>query len=214
MGPRDDRLGAAAGDPLRPLTADAPQWVWRSFSYEPRRWAAALRDALLTRPMRMRSEAYLLTRQSTDLVKLRQDRVDVKRFLVADASRLERWQPLREAILPLPPGVVAELCAIWRCEAPEECPTVVGMDDLYAFVSRRLPEVQVVPTRVWRRDYRHHECTVQRATMLLGGSVHEMLAFQHPTLATLRGALEAVGLTPADNTSCLSALRRELGWPA
>ena len=108
---------------------------------------------------------------------------------------------------------MADLCALWECDAPPECPTIIGPDDLYAFLSHHLHDVQVLPARIWRRDYRLHDCVVQRATMLVGGSVLEMLAFEHSDLATLRSALRAVRLTGEENTSCLAALRRQLGWP-
>jgi|CXWL01.1.fsa_nt_gi hypothetical protein len=213
MAHRENHQAVMLDEPKLPVANAHPRWVWRSFDYQPRRWHEVLRDALPTQPGRMLSETYLLTRQSMNLVKLRQDRVDVKRLLTAEASGLERWQPVRDAVMPLAPEVVADLCALWQCEAPPACPTVGSPDELYAFLSRHLRDVQVLPARIWRRDYHLHDCMVQRATMLVGGTVLEMLAFEHQDLATLRAALRAVRLTGEENTSCLMALRRQLGWP-
>lgn len=213
MVPYDDDSPVMLREPNPTLANADPRWVWRSFDYQPRRWHEVLREALPTQPGRMLSETYLLTRQSMNLVKLRQDRVDVKRLLSAEASGLERWQPVREAFLPLAPEAVADLCALWHCEAPPVCPTIAGPDDLYAFLSHHLRDVHVLPARIWRRDYRLLDCVVQRATMLVGGTVLEMLAFEHQDLATLRAALRVVRLTDEENTSCLVALRRQLGWP-
>ncbi|MBK9550057.1 MAG: hypothetical protein IPO52_13370 [Gemmatimonadetes bacterium] len=56
-------------------------------------------------------------------------------------------------------------------------------------------------------------CLVQRRTMLVRGTVLEMLAVEHPELVTLRTALQAMQLTEVPHTSSRTALRHLLGWP-
>ena len=205
------------GDPAGeapPEDNETAQWAWQSFDQSPRRWHQALRHAQPSGGGYMRSETYLLTRHSTNLVKLRQDRVDVKRLMATEPSGMEAWATVRRLPLPLSPPVIAELCTGWQCDPPRPCPTIRTVDDFHAFLAQQLPEVRVLPARSWRREYRLLECQAERRTILVGGNVLELLAIRHPDLATLRTTLHALDLGKGPTTSVLTALRQLLGWPA
>lgn len=160
----------------------------------------------------MRSETFLLTRHSLDLVKLQQDRVEVKRCIARDPTGVEAWQTISRWMFPVAAGELAQLCASWGCVAAAALPSTVTLDGFHAFIARCMPAVRVLPARSWRRDFFLHGCRLQRASMLVGGSVLEMLALEHADRDALLAALQALHLLDEPHLSCLMALRRTLGW--
>ncbi len=209
-----DGDAATAGSGSHPRSVDAgPRWGWRSFDHRPRQWHEALRHALPTGWGQMRSETYLLSRRSTSLVKLQQGRVDVKRRMATEPNGLEAWQTVRRVGFPIPPEDIAALCRCWQVDPPGPSRVVATLDEFHALLAQQLPEVHVLPARSWWREYGLLGCLVQRRTMLVRGTVLEMLAVEHPELVTLRTALQAMQLTEVPHTSSRTALRHLLGWP-
>lgn len=211
MLPRDP--DSPASSPGQAAQTDTPRWTWQSFDQRPWHWHAVLRDARPRGWGRMRSETFLLTRHTTDIVKLQRDRVDVKRRVARDPAGLEAWQTVWRAAFPLGAGEIAQLCISWGCAAVAPLPSAATLDDLHAFVARCTPSVRVLPSRSWRREYSLGGCRLRRATMLVAGSVLEMLALDHDDRDALHQTLQALRLADEENTSCLAVLRRQLNWP-
>jgi hypothetical protein len=213
MSPRGMHSPDDDPDSPPPDAERSARWVWQSAEHHPRRWHEALRHALPSGRGWMESVTYLLVRHSTGIVKLRQDRVDVKRLMATDPSGLEAWQTVRRATLPWAPSLIKEICLVWERDPPHPCPTIASMDAFHALLAQHCPEVRVLPARSWQREYRLFDCRVRRRTMLVSGAVLELLSVEHTDLATLRAAIEGVHLAAERHTSTLTALRRLLGWP-
>ena len=210
----EDAIVLPESEPTTPAAAPepSPRWEWRSFDYRPQLWQEALRGAAAAGSGALTAETYLLTRQSTSNVKLRDDRVEVKRLLQTDGAGLEQWRPVLKAAFPLAPNVLAELCDHWQRPRPDVCPLLPTSEHLLSFLARQAPDVRVIPLRKWRRAYRLHECTAERATVLVDGGLLETLSLEQADPALLLAALQTLHLDKERNTNYVLALKRLVGW--
>ncbi|MES2304332.1 MAG: hypothetical protein V4558_02455 [Gemmatimonadota bacterium] len=188
------------------------RWEWRTFDFQPERWARLLRQVELTPATAPSHETYLLTPRSPDNVKIREGRVEVKRLLRTSPAGLELWRPALKAEFPLDPDTVLALCHAWRCEQPETIPTIATPDALITWVTRALPEVRVIPIRKIRRRFRLGACEGESVTLDSGNARLESLALEHHDPAVLNEALAELQLSGARNINYVAGLKRFLGW--
>lgn len=188
-----------------------PRWEWRSFDYRPRLWQEALGPGLQLTVDSLTSESYLLAPGVPANVKIRRDRLEVKTLLRTDSAGLQQWWPDLKATFPLDAGNLAALLRLLQCPATEDLPTLATPDALFEFLGRRIPGLRVIPVRKWRRSGTLEGCRVERATVLVSGTVLESLAFEHEDAAVLRQVLQSRGLDQLPNTSYPVALGRVPG---
>jgi hypothetical protein len=196
----------------RPGAPAVSRWEWRTFDYQPQRWQEVLRNGVRSTAGSLRTETYLITPETRYDVTIRDDRIEARELVGSDHSGLEMWRATITAPFPLASGVLAELCAMWRCPEEVDHPNLPTPEHLLAFLQRHMPEVTIVPCRKWRRAYRIHGCRAERATVLAGGELLETLSLEHEDPDVLLEALRNVRLDRERNTSYVIVMKQSLGW--
>ena len=102
------------------MAAIIPRWEWRTFGT---RFGAAEDHFAGLSPggIQESDELYLLS-GAGDNVKVRDDLMDIKVFVEADADGLEQWRPVMKAGFPLAAADVARVFEALRLAPPRACP--------------------------------------------------------------------------------------------
>lgn len=188
------------------------RWEWRTFDYQPERWAHLLHQVELLPSPAPAEEVWFLTPASPDIVKITHGRIEARRLLRTSASGLELWQPSLTADFPLQSDTVMALCDAWRCDRPARAPTVLDAAALLGWIDRALPQVRVLPVRKLRRRFRLLHCEGEWVTFETEAGQLESLSLEHHDPAIVHGALVALRLNGARNINCVDGLKRLLGW--
>lgn len=204
--------GSTPGNSSPATTLPTARWEWRSFEYQPELWQHALGEHPVAVQASLSRETYLLVPDARINVKIRNDRLEVKQLLASDPAGIQQWSPTLQAELPLASSELAALLRIWQCEPAGEFPRRLPARELMRWLLGRVPSLQVIPLKKWRRRYEVDGCRAERATIHARGAILESLAFEHEDPAVLLATLNSRGLDPACNTSYPLALCRLIGW--
>jgi exopolyphosphatase/guanosine-5'-triphosphate,3'-diphosphate pyrophosphatase len=169
--------------------------------------ADARLDALAPESIEQADEVYVLARASDASVKLRDDRLDVKRRLEVAPDGLEQWRPELKAAFPLSAEDVRfVLAALGVNGAASAGPaaTLAALAD--AHTALRLVEVHK------RRE--HHTrggCMAERAELTACGQAVRTLAVEDEDPERVRAVVRELGLTDRRVTSVPGELEELLG---
>jgi exopolyphosphatase/guanosine-5'-triphosphate,3'-diphosphate pyrophosphatase len=162
--------------------AIVPRWEWRAFGDDfgaaERRLAAGDPDAL-----EESDEAYILSAAGDASIKLRGERMDVKRLERVDDDGLEQWRPVLKASFPLKATDVATIKAALAVDVAGSVDT---LDELLA------ADPGVMALRVQKRRCRY----------TFGGCMAEVTEF-----VTEHGATRTLAVESEDPSQVLSVLR-------
>ena len=191
-------------------TGSGAEWEWRAFD-QADRWPASLCEGVPTRVSALRVETYVLTRASPHTVRLWRDRVEVDRLVEQSPVGVDCWESVLDETYPI--GAAALRCL---GDALQVVPcsgggTLSGPELLLAFLTRSCPGVRIAPIRAWAAQCTIDECEVERATVLIGVTLHDTLRLRHPRCDALLATLQRFGLDPGQNVSMVSMLKRHVG---
>lgn len=201
----------SAPDVTSSTTPVVPRWEWRSFArtFATPRTAGAAPAA----PEVEDEETYLVSLLTPHSVKIRGDRLLVKRLERTDTSGLELWRPVLGAEFPIGPESLAVACHAWGIEPPARGTPAHSLADLVRHVvvpHRQLRLVSLVKRRV---PFAVAGCHGERAQITIGRHQWNTVSFEDTDPARIRAALREMGLDPSANESYPRALKRILGMP-
>jgi exopolyphosphatase / guanosine-5'-triphosphate,3'-diphosphate pyrophosphatase len=203
--------GAPAPDVTASTTPVVPRWEWRSFArtfVAPRTIGES--DAGLQEGD---EETYLLSLPTPHHVKVRGDRLEVKRLERTDASGLELWRPVLSATFPIGPESLAVACHAWGIAPPGSGTPAHSLADLVRSVvvpHRQLRLATLVKRRV---PFTVAGCHGERGQITVGGHRWNTVSFEDTDPGRVRAALQELGLDASANESYAAALKRILGVP-
>src|SRR5262249_34293235 len=141
---------SAGGDALNrhggeapPMAEIVPRWEWRAFG-EDFGEAESHFGALEPERVQESDELYLLSRNSDENVKIRDDLLDVKTLEHVNDEGLEQWIPVLKAEFPVPADELGPVLERLRVDAGELARDAYTLDQLLEEVVRPNADLMAV----------------------------------------------------------------------
>jgi exopolyphosphatase / guanosine-5'-triphosphate,3'-diphosphate pyrophosphatase len=188
------------------LAEIVPRWEWRTFGE--RFGAADDRFAELT-PDRVEEsdEIYLLSLDSDASVKVRDDRLDVKRLEHVNDEGLEQWRPVMKATFPLVAQDVALLLSKLGADVPtlaRDAYTLRELGDEVVGPSGSLLAVQV---HKHREHYTVNGCMAEVTELRTGSGSTRTIAIESEDPARVSATVHELGLGSRPNVCVARGLK-------
>lgn len=185
-----------------------PRWEWREFADH---FPPPFRPAEAT-PARSQEEFYLLSLASSQNVKVREGRLEIKE-LERREGELELWRPTLKEAFPVDRDALVLAFRAWQLPVPADLPAQCDLDTLIHDIIPSQPLLRAV--RLTKRRVRLTEFACRGEWIELGidGRRWEGIAFEDEDPAKLLAFLTQMHLTPWRNESYPQALKRFLALP-
>jgi exopolyphosphatase/guanosine-5'-triphosphate,3'-diphosphate pyrophosphatase len=181
-----------------------PRWEWRSFGAGFGAAEATL-TALTPDEVVESAELYLVSAEGRDVVKVRDDVMDVKQLLRVDDDVLEQWAPLLKAPFPLAPDVVSAVAG--ALGVPEPPPVSYSLAALLADVVAPNPHLRAVEVRKRRTRFQLGGCLAELTDVDTDRYRVRTLAVEAEDPQRVVGTLRELGLSTRPNLHFGRALR-------
>lgn len=201
-------MGSASG--VGVPSGIVPRWEWRGFGADFDRADDVLRPLDPERTGRS-DEQYVLSRYGDASVKVRDDKMDVKRLIDVDEHGLELWAPTMKADFPLSVEEVGETLQALGLEVDDPSPAATLGDLLTSAIADR-DALRVVDVHKQRTHYRVGECMVESTEITADGTTTRTVTAESPDPAEVLDTLAQLGLTGRRNVSVAKGLKTMIGF--
>lgn len=187
----------------------ALHWEWRTFGA---RFGAADATFAAMEPEMVEEseEIYLLSPRTDAGVKIRANRVEIKRLEQVDEARLEQWWLAVSKPFPLPPGEVDEVCAALGVTA-RLAEGALSTDELLAALAVPERGVRTVAVHKLRSHYSVNGCRSEIAEVVAAGETTRTLAIEATDAARVMATVRELGLAGRENISYPRWLKAAVG---
>jgi exopolyphosphatase / guanosine-5'-triphosphate,3'-diphosphate pyrophosphatase len=178
------------------------RWEWRTFGEQ---FGGAEQRLGPMRPEGVveSDEAYLLSAEGVDAVKVRDGLMDIKHLEQVDGDGLELWKPVMKSSLPISAADAGTVLAALRVSAPLERERY-DLDDLARAVGRAM---RVVPVHKTRRHCTIGGCMAELTDLSTGDRSTRTIAIESEEPARVIAAVRELGLSSRPNLSVPRGLR-------
>jgi exopolyphosphatase/guanosine-5'-triphosphate,3'-diphosphate pyrophosphatase len=177
-----------------------PRWEWRSFGQEFGHADSAF-AALPVEQVVESTELYVLSATGTDVVKVRDDLMDIKHLQQVSDDGLEQWAPLIKATFPL---TASELSAVTTALAVTAAPPARAdypLDVVLDEVVGPDPELMAVEVHKRRVRYLVGGCMAELTDVRTDHAVTRTIAIESEDPALVMAALDRLGLAAQPNVN-------------
>lgn len=185
------------------------RWEWRTFGEDSGHADARIRE--VTREQQPSEEIYLISPWSDLSVSIRDGALEVRSLEQRNASGLEKWRPVPQAVFPVEPAAVAAVFANWQVKYQITSKRRFSEVRLLSLVGDVAPDIAVIPVRKRRRVGSLSGCLVETSTAEVEGETIRTLAIEHEDASRVIAVLAELGLSAGDNTNYVKELRRVHG---
>jgi exopolyphosphatase/guanosine-5'-triphosphate,3'-diphosphate pyrophosphatase len=177
-----------------------PRWEWRSFGDQFGEADTAF-AALPIEQVVESTELYVLSVSGTDVVKIRDDLMDIKHLQQVSDDGLEQWTPLMKATFPLSASeltaVTTALAVPPAAPARDEC----ALDELLDQVVGPSPELMAVEVYKRRVRYVVGGCMAELTEVRTDGAATRTIAIESEDPALVMVVLGDLGLAARPNVN-------------
>jgi exopolyphosphatase / guanosine-5'-triphosphate,3'-diphosphate pyrophosphatase len=181
-----------------------PRWEWRCFGAGFGKAEAAL-GALAVEQVVESDEVYLVSAEGHDVVKVRDELMDIKRLLRVDDDGLEQWTPHMKAHFPLSPAAVGSMVA--ALGVPEPPSRTYSLAALLADVVDPDPQLRAIEVRKRRTRYQFGGCLAELTDVDTDRYRVRTIAVEAEDPRRVVAALRDLGLATRPNVHFGRALR-------
>lgn len=185
------------------------RWEWRTFGEDSGPAEARIRE--VTREQRPSEEIYLVSPWSDLSVSIRDGALDVRSLEQTNASGLEKWRPVPQAVFPVEPAAIAALFATWQVQYRITSKRRFSDVRLLSLLGDVAPDIAIIPVRKRRRVGSLSGCLVETSTVEVEGETIRTLAIEHEDASRVTSVLNDLGLSAGDNMNYVKELRRVHG---
>lgn len=186
-----------------------PRWEWRTFGEKFGEGEDRIRAYELGN-FKKSSEKYILSRNSNENCKIRDDLMDIKSLQQINDDKLEQWYPTLKEGFPLKAASIQRLFAdFFKIEVP-------ALADSYtyeAFVAlcKQQKDLCVVDVYKERAIYTINEAIVEIAETKFNGVPMRTVCVEHTDPANVIGVVRKLGLEGFENINYIQAMKTAVG---
>lgn len=188
-----------------------PRWEWRTFASGSFGQAEDLIRAAGDARVRRSTEVYILSAQSMNNTKVRDDLMDIKTLKAVDAHKLEQWNPILKAAFPLEADTLQEIFAAFGVAPPQ---LARGAYTFAQYIDELIgPHADLVPVDVVkeRHGFMIDGTIVEIAEVSFNGKAQRTVAVEHEDPALVWATVRKLKLDGFENINYLRAMKASVG---
>ena len=185
-----------------------PRWEWRTFGND---FNGADEKIMALNPsVKKSSEKYILSRNSNENCKVRDDLMDIKSPKAVNEDKLEQWYPTLKESFPLSREAVARLFTeFFKIDVPE----LADSYDYAAFVDlcSQQKDLCVVNVEKVRHITNIDETIVEVAETQFNGVENRTICVEHIDPALVMSVVRKLGVENLPNINYINAMKQAVG---
>ncbi len=188
-----------------------PRWEWRTFGIDlgAGETEVRLHPADKTRESR---EIYILSANSNDNTKIRDELMDIKTLLRVNPDGLEQWSPIMKAAFPIH---ITDLALVFKAfNIP--IPFLNGDEFSYDTYMNQIIGSQrdLKPVNVFKRrtGFTINNCIVEIAQVEFNTQGVSTIAVEHTDPQLVMQTVRELKLTQYENVNYIKAMKQVVGW--
>ena len=186
-----------------------PRWEWRTFGSD---FNGADEKIMALNPsVKKSSEKYILSRNSNENCKIRDDLMDIKSPVNVNEDKLEQWYPTMKLSFPLSKEQVTELFTkYFKIDVPE----LADSYDYAAFVELcgQQKDLCVVDVKKVRYITNIDETIVEVAETEFNGVPNRTVCVEHIDPALVMSVVRKLGVEGLPNINYIRAMKDAVGF--
>jgi exopolyphosphatase/guanosine-5'-triphosphate,3'-diphosphate pyrophosphatase len=188
------------------VTEIVPRWEWRTFGQA---LGAAEADLSTRAPdlAQESSELYVVSAGDGDIVKVRDDLMDVKHLREVHADGLEQWSPVMKAPFPLSSTDVAAVTGALGVEPVTQSRSTYSLAELLSEVVDPHPSLLAVAVHKTRRRFQMGGCMVELTDVRTDHGSTRSIAVESESADQVVAVVSELGLRSRPNVNYARALR-------
>ena len=188
-----------------------PRWEWRTFGKEFGEGEARIKAHELA-TFKKSSEKYILSKNSNENCKIRDDLMDIKSLRQVNADKLEQWYPTAKLSFPLSKENITDLFKnYFKVEVPklerDEYTYEQYLDELVA----KTEDLEIVDVYKERSIYDIEGTTVEIAETKFNGVPNRTICVEHIDPELVMKVVRELGVQGYPNINYLKAMKQAVG---
>lgn len=186
-----------------------PRWEWRTFGSDFKGADQKIMD--LNPSVKKSGEKYILSRNSNENCKIRDDLMDIKSPVNVNEDKLEQWYPTMKLAFPLSKEQVTELFTkYFKIDVPE----LADSYDYAAFVDLcgQQKDLCVVDVKKVRYITNIDETIVEVAETEFNGVPNRTVCVEHIDPALVMSVVRKLGVEGLPNINYIRAMKDAVGF--
>ena len=188
-----------------------PRWEWRTFGTGSFGEAEDLIRAAGEARVRRSTEVYILSAQSMNNTKVRDDLMDIKTLKAVDGHKLEQWNPILKAAFPLEAATLKEIFAAFGVAAPTLAREAYTFDQYLDDLIRPHADLMPVDVVKERHGFMIDGTIVEIAEVTFNGQARRTVAVEHEDPALVWATVSRLKLEGFENINYLRAMKASVG---
>ena len=188
-----------------------PRWEWRTFGNRGFDESEALIRGRSPAQVRKSGEVYILSKQSMNNTKVRDDLMDIKTLKAVNEDKLEQWNPILKATFPLGPDVLPGVFAALGVPLPALQRDAYSLQQYIDDLILPRPELRVVQVVKERHGFLIDGCIVELAEVAFDGVPLRTVAVEQEDPRLVIDTVRALKLDRFENLNYLRAMKSAVG---
>lgn len=187
-----------------------PRWEWRTFGDN----FGEAEDKIKCHPLgnfKKSEEKYILSRNSDNNTKIRDDLMDIKSLKQVNKDKLEQWYPVMKEGFPLPKAKIEELCKeYFKVAVPALEQDSYSYDEFVALMDSQ-PDLCVVDVYKERNICTINLAIVEIAETKFNGKPMRTICVEHADPENVMKTVRELGLESFPNINYIKAMKSAVG---
>jgi exopolyphosphatase/guanosine-5'-triphosphate,3'-diphosphate pyrophosphatase len=188
-----------------------PRWEWRTFGKSGFDESENLIRTRSQAQVRKSGEVYILSQQSRNNTKVREDLMDIKTLKAVNSDGLEQWNPILKAAFPLGPVVLPEIFAALGVPLPVLLRDAYSLAQCLDELVAPQPELRAVDVVKERHGFMIDGCIVEIAEVAFDGMPLRTVAVEQEDPRLVIDTVRALKLDRFENINYLRAMKSAVG---
>ena len=161
------------------------------------------------------SEKYILSKNSNENCKIRDDLMDIKSLRQINADKLEQWYPTMKLTFPLKKGDIENLFKnFFKVAVPEFKREEYTYEQYLDELVSKCDDLVIVDVYKERSIYTIDDATVEIAETKFNGVPNRTICVEHIDPALVMKVVKELGVEGCPNINYLKAMKQAVGMPA
>ncbi len=189
-----------------------PRWEWRTFGKEFGEGEAKIKELGTDCFVKKSSEKYILSKNSNENCKIRDDLMDIKSLKQVNADKLEQWYPTMKLTFPLSKESIADLFKnYFKVAVPEFKRDEYTYEQYLDELVSKCPDLEIVNVEKVRNICKIEDTTVEIAETQFNGVPNRTICVEHIDPALVMKVVNELGVTGYPNINYLKAMKMAVG---
>ena len=187
-----------------------PRWEWRTFGENFGEPQKKIEEHEIVR-VKESKEVYILSTESNDNTKIRDDLMDIKTLQQVNEDKLEQWMPIMKGEFPLPDTEIKKVFDAFKVDLPDLKREEYTYEQFLEELINPHEKLKAVDVEKKRFGYTINDCIVEVAEVKVDGKPTRTIAVELENPKKVIETVKELGLDQFENINYITALKKMSG---